>query len=161
EINKKPPWADKPNSWANFFSGLAALASGAATPLQNVNPCGGATDLVFGRNVTTPALGLESDGQCKPIQTGPKMLVANLSEPAITAVQIMLEGAQRHLGDVVPQAMRTLGRTSSLTGEELFVTEGFREALSKEPGIQKASRLISDAELAKLELCIPPDGRPL
>jgi len=147
-INDEAPWRSAVNGWL---------------PQGDINPCGEAADLVFGRNTTTLTLGINRDGQCESV-IQPKTLVANLAEPAISAARVYVGGESepRELGDVVPQAMKKLRITPgmSLTGDEIFVTDGFRELLSKAPGIPSKYPELTSAQLSGLDLCVA-DNRPL
>ena len=156
-MNKAAPFRKEPGTWDAVNDWLKKITMTAAPDAKN--RCGEATDLIFGRNSLTLTLGLIHDGQCDPIRTGPKTLVANFLEPVIMATEVLVrgEGPPRRLGDIVPQAMRILRPISAglLTGEEIFVTEGFREALSSERRSPTSSASISNAELSALPLCLP------
>jgi hypothetical protein len=118
---------------------------------------------------------LDQNNACIRINVEPKTLVANFREPTIMATEVQVlsgslaggDGAPQRLGDVVPQAMRELHQTP-LTGDEIFVTEGFREALASEQinvaGSRslasdrinpRGPRAVTNAQLAALKLCIP------
>jgi putative ABC transport system ATP-binding protein len=165
-MNRAAPWRSRPGGWNAAGPGAAADA--------DANPCGEAPNLVFGRNTTELTLGyVNSSNACASIDVDSKTLIADFREPAIMAAEVQVlsggDGKPQRLRDVVPQAMtadkmKDLPPTA-LSGNEIFVTEAFREALSDKhlPGLasqasdrtgQRGPRTVTNAQLRAMQLCI-------
>ena len=127
------------------------------------NPCGEAENLVFGRNIEQPDLGILMDGECIRLDYPPKTLVANLTEPAIssgvylTLIRGGTSGALRDLVGLQHEFGPNSIRGASLTGSELFISAALRERIEeKVRSLRSQSAMLVD-DLASLRLCV--DGR--
>src|SRR5262249_4851364 len=87
-MNRAAPWSN----WTRpRTSGQASGVAAEAAPAEDLNPCGEAPDLVFGRNTTELTLGiLNQNNACIRINVEPKTLVANFREPTIMATKVEL-----------------------------------------------------------------------
>jgi ABC-type lipoprotein export system ATPase subunit len=151
--NNEASWRGAPRGKSVWSSFASISPSNAKT--ASANPCGEAPALVFGRNARNVQLYMERGGRCEPIAS-PKSLVANLAEPAILETRVVPGGgrAPQRLAELIPQGRTNLQSLSTppLTGEEIFVTEGFREQLNRE-GVRDLPKDITD-----LPLCVPEAG---
>jgi putative ABC transport system ATP-binding protein len=155
-MNDEAPWRSK----SAAASERTDLPVWQAYPRAPANPCGEARDLIFGRSTSLIAFHVMQNGQCVRIGTSPKTLVANLAEPTILSAEARLSADDRpqRLRDLVPQGRSSLQSLAStpLTGDELFVTEAFREQLKIDPDIRTLP-----SDLTKLDVCLPGVDRPL
>jgi ABC-type lipoprotein export system ATPase subunit len=126
------------------------------------NPCGGAENLVFGRNSLYTDLGVILSERCEPLDTPPKTLVATFAEPAISSgvrLTPFAGGASSALGDLIgPQ--NEFGpnprQGPSLTGGELFITAALRESVENtlKNRTPAGATQVGPSGLASLQFCV-------
>jgi hypothetical protein len=163
-INSSAPWRANQGGRPAVLRSVRSLFGGSS----GANPCGEAADLAFGQNVIMGfPLGLNKEAGCPAIGSQPKTLVANLGEPAILAALVTPVGGgkTRPLGEQILHGMsdlKDIRRLSGmvLTGDELFVTDAFIEAFTRELK-KRPLPLMTIDEVANQPWCLPGEGPPL